>query len=76
MMDIKAAIRTGVQALIGLFVSVPLFNDLGVATELENLLVALGIGVVTLILRALEGRFPWLVQVLSLGVTKEGPTYE
>lgn len=34
------------------------------------------IGLVTYGLNHLEVRFPWLVPVLSLGATSNGPTYE
>lgn len=70
-----AAVRTGVQALIGLLATVPFVNDLGVNTQLEAVFTAVGVAVVTLVLRWLETRLPWLVTILSLGTSKAGPTY-
>ena len=70
-----AAIRTGVQALIGLFATVPWLDGLGINNELETVLVAVGVGVVTLVLRWLEEKLPWLTVVLSLGTSKTGPSY-
>lgn len=71
-----AAVRTGVQALIGLFATVPWLGELGINAELETVLVAVGVGVVTLVLRWLEGRLPWLTPILSLGTSKTGPSYQ
>lgn len=70
-----AAVRTGVQALIGLLATVPFVNDLGVNTQLEAVFTAVGVAVVTLVLRWLETRLPWLVTILSLGTSKDGPSY-
>lgn len=70
-----AAVRTGVQALIGLLATVPFVNDLGVNTQLEAVFTAVGVAVVTLVLRWLETRLPWLVTILSLGTSKAGPSY-
>lgn len=70
-----AAVRTGVQALVGLFATVPWLSDLGLNSELETVLVAVGVGLVTLVLRWLEGRFAWLTPILSLGTSKIGPSY-
>lgn len=70
-----AAIRTGVQAIIGLLATVPWLNDLGINVQLEALLTALGVALVTLILNWLEKKLPWLTPILSLGATKSTATY-
>ncbi len=74
-MDLTAAIRTGVQALVALLLSVPFIADLGVAAQLEAILMAVATAVVTLMLRWLEGKFPWLVKIFSLGTSSTGPSY-
>ena len=74
-MDLTAAIRTGVQALVALLLSVPFIADLGVAQQIEAILLAVATAVVTLILRWLETRFPWLAKIFSLGTSSSGPTY-
>lgn len=73
---IIAAVRTGVQALAALLVA--WLANLDIVVDFDALSVALisvGVGVVTLILRWLETKFPWLTPWLSLGVSKTGPTY-
>lgn len=76
---LTAAVRTAVQALIGLLISLPALASLGVDSQtvagLEAFLTAVGVGIVTMILRWLEGKFPWLTPILSLGTTSNGPDY-
>lgn len=71
-----AAVRTGVQAIVGLLVSVPFIAGLDVARELESLLAAVAIAVVTLVLNWAQQRLPWLGKILSLGLSGSGPSYE
>lgn len=71
-----AAVRTGVQAIVGLLVSVPFIAGLDVARELESLLAAVAIAVVTLVLNWAQQRLPWLGKILSLGLSDSGPSYE
>lgn len=73
---IITAVRTGVQALVGLLVAWLL--TAGITIDQDALLLVvdgLVIGAVTLLLRWLEARLPWLTPWLSLGTTKTGPTY-
>lgn len=70
-----AAIRTGVQAIIGLLVGVPFIASLDIATEVEAILMAVAVAVVTLVLNFLEKKLPWLTPILSLGATKSTATY-
>lgn len=77
---ITAAVRTAVQALIGLLVGLPILDALEVSdsavTGLETFLTAVAVGAVTIALRWFETRFPILTPILSLGTTKAGPTYQ
>lgn len=73
---IIAAVRTGVQALVGLLVA--WLVTVNITVDQDALLLVLDgliIGAVTLVLRWVETKFPWLTPWLSLGVSKTGPTY-
>ncbi len=73
---IIAAVRTGMQALAALIVAWLINFDIMVDLDaLSVVLIAVGVGVVTLVLRWLESKIPWLAMILSLGTTKSGPTY-
>lgn len=78
-MDIIAAVRTGVQALVGMLWGIPavaaLIDALGISEAFTTFLESLAIGITVLVLRWLETRLPWLTQILSLGTSKSGPTY-
>ena len=74
--NIIAAVRTGIQALVASLVAWAAGFDIFVdANALSVVLVGIGVSIVTLILRWLESRLPWLTPILSLGSTKSGPTY-
>lgn len=71
-----ASVRTAMQTFATLIVVWLTSINIGMDVDaLSAVLAALGVGVVTLILRWLETRFPWLTPILSLGVTKTGPSY-
>jgi len=71
-----APIRTGVQALVGLAAAWLLTKGVTFdTTAIEIGVSSVVIGVVTALLRWLETRFTWLTPLLSLGVSKTGPSY-
>lgn len=73
---ITAAVRTAVVSAVTLVVA--WLAGVGIDVDpgaLEAVLAAVAIGFVNLALNWLQTKIPWLGSVLSLGLSKETPTY-
>lgn len=73
---ITAAVRTGVVALVTIVVD--RLARVGITvdpTALDAVLMAVAIGAVNLGLNFLQGKFPWVGSIVSLGLSKESPKY-
>lgn len=73
---ITAAVRTGVQVAVA--ATVGWLAGVGVAVDsqaLEVALFAVATGLVTAGLNWLQTKLPWIGTVLSLGLSKQTPTY-
>ena len=73
---IIAAVRTAVQAGITFLGAWLLARGIVLDPAIEAALMTIAIGAVTLILNKLQERFPWLGQILSLGMSSNGPSYK
>lgn len=74
---IIAAVRTAVQA--GVTFAVAWLTAKGIELDqpaLEAVAMSLAIGVVTLLLNKLQEKWPWMGTILSLGLSKNTPTYK
>lgn len=74
---IIAAVRTAVQA--GLTFGVAWLVAKGINADyaqIEAVVMPIAIGAVTLLLNKLQEKFPWVGQILSLGMTSNTPTYK
>ena len=73
---IVAAVRTAVVSAVTLIVAY--LAGIGIEVDsqaLELALTGLAIGVVNLALNWLQTRLPWLGSIMSLGLSRETPSY-
>lgn len=72
---IIAAVRTAVQAGITFLAAWLLARGIVLDPTVEAALMTVAIGVVTFLLNKVQERWPWVAQILSLGMSKSTPTY-
>lgn len=73
---ITAAVRTAVAAAVTAIIA--WLAGFGIdldPTALEAVLAGLAVGVVNLVLNWLTTKVPWLATVISLGLSRENPSY-
>lgn len=71
-----AAIRTGIQAVIAALVAWLVGQGIDVPAEWAEATILLLLGIVVFLLNKAGEKWPWINQLLSLGLSPSTPTYE